>query len=242
VCSGLDGNSERKLDRRSSLPLAASEKTEIPSKLQDESFNTRGPWDMLKSANMNVASSFSENLVTTEPTCSTHAKVLPLIEANIDGGGAARQSSFKSAIPRKKRSILSDQGPLPLPQKSYTVEFDASMPLGFYCMTEERCSGEVCRIVSVYPYGGQCQRDRRIQCGTIVVTATLTGLSQPISSHQMLESLYSHALFNKSGSLHVEFINTEVTLDFGVQQATTCSLGNADWTSVGKWKGGHSAG
>jgi len=118
----------------------------------------------------------------------------------------------------------------------YSLTFDASSPIGFYCETDKTGNGNsVCKVMSVSPEG--LKKDSRLQSGTIVsATALLIGSvvvekRKSVFTHSELKRRYEASRIKKS-KLRIFFIKME---------KDTKDLRKGNWTSSGSWKGKNSS-
>ncbi|GKZ00629.1 hypothetical protein MPSEU_001015000 [Mayamaea pseudoterrestris] len=132
----------------------------------------------------------------------------------------------------KKAEALATTGGLVANNSEYEVDFRASDPLGFFCVSYENHIHEsACKIASVAPNGQARSLDTRIQGGTIIMSASNEGNMERVSTLAHLQELYERAHRNK-GSLRLSLSNKDVT---------TLTMAQAEdlkshWSSGGKWK------
>lgn len=158
----------------------------------------------------------------------------------------ATRSSSAALAPFEKRVLpLPLRSLLPGSEKSFSVPFTVSAPLGFFFVTDRRRkSGKdemVCKVASVCPYVGK--RNAQIKVGSIVLgTAPVCNdesaagqKMESLDSHLDLKQRYAAARKDKSVSkLVIWFTNSQVLPSMADNAS---AAGKRDWATSGDWLG-----
>jgi len=193
-----------------------------------------GEWDQVfgkgdKSAAKEFLTIKRRPSLLSNSTASSNDKKVPKASAVPRKKRAIEQSSDaskrKSKKPKASTSFLSS---ISSRTEIFEVQFNTSLPLGAYFRTRKN----QCQVFSIF-LNGQVANEKRITNGTTVVAVNKTGGNRfAISSHEMLEKLYSDAKRTKS-TMFISFKNQGV--NSGIISANRINTGA--WNNVGEWIG-----
>ena len=157
-------------------------------------------------------------------------------------GANSRSSAGQFApVPRSTATIArkaARRESIPAPPVQYEIIFDPGELMGFFCVTEPRKDGPVCKIASVNDYGRS--KDGRLQIGTIITEAAVSenGDMLPVRTHTDLKRHYESAR-DKSVKLRVRCLNPAVgsSLIQNISALGGDDPRNAEWNRSGEWLG-----